>query len=77
LDFWFVKPVFPPQIIQRSAIFHLAVNGRITKSLLDPESRKMKEEMYPKFAGKPLEDYDLLKRTDCLAFGKEVLAGIK
>jgi menaquinone-dependent protoporphyrinogen IX oxidase len=52
-------------------------NGRITKSLLDPESRKRMEEMYPKFAGKPLEDYDLLKRTDCLAFGKEVLAGIK
>ena len=33
--------------------------------------------MYPQFAGKPLEDYDLLKRADCLAFGKEVLAGIK
>ncbi len=52
-------------------------NGRITKSLLDPETRKMMEEMYPKLAGKPLEDYDLLKRTDCLAFGKEVLAGIR
>jgi len=51
-------------------------NGRITKSLLDPETRKMMEDMYPKLAGKPLEDYDLLKRTDCLAFGKEVLAGI-
>ena len=44
---------------------------------MDPENRKMMEEMYPKFAGKPLEDYDLLKRTDCLAFGKEILAGIK
>ena len=33
--------------------------------------------MYPNFAGKPLENYDLLKRADCLAFGKEVLAGIK
>ena len=52
-------------------------NGRITKSLLDPETRKMMEGMYQKIAGKPLEDYDLLKRTDCLAFGKEVLAGIK
>jgi menaquinone-dependent protoporphyrinogen IX oxidase len=52
-------------------------NGRITKSLLDPENRKRMEEMYPSFAGKPLEDYDLLKRTDCLAFGKEVLAGLK
>jgi menaquinone-dependent protoporphyrinogen IX oxidase len=52
-------------------------NGRITKSLLDPETRKMMEGMYPKLAGKPLEDYDLLKRSDCLAFGKEVVAGIK
>ncbi len=52
-------------------------NGRITKSLMDPETRKMMEANYPKFAGKQLEDYDLLKRPDCLAFGKEVLAGIK
>lgn len=52
-------------------------NGRITKSLLDPETRKMMEDMYPNLAGKPLEDYDLLKRNDCLAFGREVLAGIK
>jgi menaquinone-dependent protoporphyrinogen IX oxidase len=52
-------------------------NGRITKSLMDPENRKRMEEMYPTLAGKPLEDYDLLKRADCLAFGKEVLAGIK
>ena len=53
------------------------LNGRITKSLMDPETRKRMEDMYPTFAGKPLEDYDLLKRTDCLAFGKEVLAAIK
>jgi menaquinone-dependent protoporphyrinogen IX oxidase len=52
-------------------------NGRITKSLMDPESRKRMEETYPSFAGKPLEDYDLLKRKDCLAFGKEILARIK
>jgi hypothetical protein len=52
-------------------------NGRITKYLMDPESRKRMEEMYPQFAGKPLEDYDLLKHADCLAFGKEVLSGIK
>jgi menaquinone-dependent protoporphyrinogen IX oxidase len=52
-------------------------NGRITKSLMDPENRKMMETNYPKFAGKPLEDYDLLKRADCLAFGKEILASIK
>jgi len=52
-------------------------NGRITKALLDPETRKMMEDMYPKIAGKPLEDYDLLKRSDCLAFGSEILAAIK
>jgi len=52
-------------------------NGRITKSLLDPATRKSMEAMYPNIAGKPLENYDLLKRADCLAFGNEVVAGIK
>ncbi len=52
-------------------------NGRITKALLDPQNRKMMEEMYPKIAGKQLEDYDLLKRADCLSFGREVLAALK
>jgi menaquinone-dependent protoporphyrinogen IX oxidase len=52
-------------------------NGRITKALLDPKTLKMMEDMYPNIAGKPLANYDLLKRTDCLAFGEEVLAGIK
>ena len=51
-------------------------NGRITKPLLDPQTLKMMEEMYPNLAGKPLENYDLLKRTDCLAFGEEILAVI-
>lgn len=82
------KPVGPAQTValidnhlaklcEVSDIPSKVFNGRITKPLLDPESRKRMEEMYPKFAGKPLEDYDLLKRTDCLAFGKEVLASIK
>jgi menaquinone-dependent protoporphyrinogen IX oxidase len=51
-------------------------NGRITKSLLDPQTRKSMEDMYPKLAGKPLADYDLLKRSDCLAFGREILAAV-
>ena len=51
-------------------------NGRITKSLMEPEVAKMMEEMYPQMVGKPLEDYDLLKRTDCMTFGKEVLNSI-
>ena len=52
-------------------------NGRITKSLMEPDIAKMMTEMYPQIAGKPLADYDLLKRSDCLAFGKEVLGSIK
>lgn len=41
--------------------------GRITYGLLDPESRKMMESMN-------MPEYDNLKREDCMAFGKEVLA---
>jgi len=52
-------------------------NGRITKSLMEPEIARMMETNYPRIAGKELEDYDLLKRADCMAFGKEVLAGMK
>jgi menaquinone-dependent protoporphyrinogen IX oxidase len=52
-------------------------NGRITKSLIEPNMAKMMEERYPQLAGKPLADYDLLKRADCMAFGKEVLASIE
>lgn len=51
-------------------------NGRITKALLDPENRKRMEDMYPNIAGKPLANYDLLKRADCLAFGEEILAAM-
>jgi menaquinone-dependent protoporphyrinogen IX oxidase len=82
------KPVGPPQkaayidnhlakLCEAGDVPSKVFNGRITKALLDPENLKMMEDMYPKFAGKPLENYDLLKRADCLAFGKEVLAGIK
>jgi menaquinone-dependent protoporphyrinogen IX oxidase len=49
-------------------------NGRITKSLIEPDIAKMMEETYPRIAGKPLADYDFLKRADCMAFGKEILA---
>ena len=52
-------------------------NGRITKALLDPATRKRMEDNYPNIAGKQLANYDLLKRTDCLSFGEEVLAGIQ
>jgi menaquinone-dependent protoporphyrinogen IX oxidase len=42
-------------------------NGRVTKSLMDPQTRKMMEKF---------EDYDDLKRADCMAFGKEILSRI-
>ncbi len=42
--------------------------GRITKSLMDPQAAKA-------MAG--MEDYDNLKRPECMAFGQEVLASIK
>jgi len=38
--------------------------GRITKSLMDPETARMMAAM---------EDYDNLKRADCMAFGREIL----
>jgi menaquinone-dependent protoporphyrinogen IX oxidase len=41
--------------------------GRITKSLMDPQTAKMMGSM---------EDYDNLSRSECMAFGKEVLTGI-
>jgi menaquinone-dependent protoporphyrinogen IX oxidase len=41
--------------------------GRITKSLMDPQTAEMM---------KGMEDYDNLKRPECLDFGREVLAGL-
>jgi menaquinone-dependent protoporphyrinogen IX oxidase len=42
--------------------------GRVTKSLMDPQSAKTMASM---------EDYDNLKRSECMAFGQEVLAKMK
>ncbi len=41
--------------------------GRVTKELIEPESRSM----VASYA-----DNDNLKRADCMAFGKEILAGV-
>jgi menaquinone-dependent protoporphyrinogen IX oxidase len=41
--------------------------GRVTKSLMDPQTAKM-------MSG--FEDYDNLKRFECMMFGKEILAFI-
>lgn len=45
-----------------------AFNGRITYSLVEPQF----VEMLKKYG-----EYDLMKRTDFLAFGKEILASVK
>lgn len=44
--------------------------GRITYGLMDEESRKMLQ-------GFKMPEYDNLKRPECMAFGKEVLASVK
>jgi menaquinone-dependent protoporphyrinogen IX oxidase len=43
--------------------------GRITYSLLDPDSRKMMQSMN-------MPEYDNLKREECMAFGKEILESV-
>ena len=42
--------------------------GRITKSLLDPQTAKIMQ---------GFEDYDNLKRDECMEFGQEVLTSMK
>ena len=46
--------------------------GRITKRLLNDEDYKIEEEVF-KRRNEPYEDYDRLKRSDCLKFGEEIL----
>ncbi len=45
--------------------------GRITEVLLEPEAKEVLK------AVGLLEDYDNLKRSECLAFGKEILAALR
>jgi menaquinone-dependent protoporphyrinogen IX oxidase len=47
-------------------------SGRITKRLLNKEDYKVEEEVF-KRRNEPYEDYDRLKRSDCLKFGEEIL----
>ena len=47
-------------------------SGRITKRLLNREDYKIEEEVF-KRRNEPFEDYDRLKRSDCLKFGEEIL----
>jgi len=48
--------------------------GRITRCLLAPGDLKGLEQYFQKMKMGPVEDYDYLKRADCMAFGKEILA---
>jgi len=48
-------------------------SGRVTKRLLNEEDYKVEEEVF-KRRNEPFEDYDRLKRSDCLKFGEEILS---
>ena len=48
-------------------------SGRLTKRLLNEEDYKIEEEVF-KRRNEPFEDYDRLKRSDCLRFGEEILS---
>lgn len=50
-------------------------SGRITKKLLNEEDYKIEEEVF-KRRNEPYEDYDRLKRSDCLKFGEEILSKV-
>ncbi|MGD9162202.1 MAG: flavodoxin domain-containing protein [Desulfobacteraceae bacterium] len=82
------KPVGPTQkatlidnhlakLCEVSKVSSSVFNGRITQSLMEPDIAKMMKDSYPRIAGKKLADYDLLKRSACLAFGKEILDSVK
>ena len=47
-------------------------SGRVTKRLLSKDDYKIEEEVF-KRRNQPYEDYDNLKRSDCLKFGEEIL----
>jgi len=47
--------------------------GRVTKRLLSKEDYRVEEEVF-KRRNQPFEDYDFLKRSDCLNFGGEILS---
>ena len=47
-------------------------SGRVTKGLLNKEDYKIEEDVF-KRRNEPFEDYDRLKRSDCLKFGEETL----
>ena len=82
------KPVGPAQkamlidnhlakLCEVSKVSSSVFNGRITQSLMEPDIAKMMKDSYPQIAGKELADYDLLKRSACLAFGKEIIDSMK
>ena len=55
--------------------FTRVFSGRITKRLLNEEDYKIEEGVF-KRRNEAFEDYDHLKRSDCLKFGEEVLTKI-
>ena len=57
---------------QTKSVLIKIFSGRITKKLLNEEDYKIEEEVF-KRRNEPYEDYDHLKRSDCLKFGEETL----
>jgi len=60
---------------QAKPLFIKIFPGRITKKLLNEEDYKIEEEVF-KRRNEPYEDYDRLKRSDCLKFGEEILSKV-
>lgn len=58
------------QITGVSGVPKRVFNGRITISLLDPQDAEMMKNM-------KMPDYDYMKRSDFLEFGKEILARVE
>ena len=56
------------QLCEITKVPAIVFRGRITKSLMEPENAKMMASF---------QDYDNLKRDECMSLGKEILESIK
>jgi hypothetical protein len=56
-------------------LFTKIFSGRVTKRLLNKDDYKIEEEVFNR-RNQPFEDYDRLRRSDCLKFGEEILTKV-
>ena len=63
------------KLCQINPAFTKTFPGRVTKRLLSKEDYKVEEGVFQR-RNQPFEDYDSLKRSDCLNFGEQVLTRI-